>query len=71
MSRPARQLHVVRDRLPPREVWLHDPARDGKLPTPVDEHGLVDLDQLVDLGKRTVDLRFDWQSRENDIHHLQ
>lgn len=57
--------------LPPREMWLHDPAKDGYLETPTDQYGLVDLDKLVTLVKGTVSPEFSWESPFNDIHHLQ
>ncbi len=73
MTKRAGEAHgeFVRDRLPPRDVQLHDPRRDGLLETPLDERGLVDLDRLVDLARATVSPEFGWESRENDVHHLQ
>ena len=57
--------------LPPREMWLHDPAKDGYLETPTDQYGLVDLDNLVALVKASVCSEFSWESPLNDVHHLQ
>lgn len=57
--------------LPPREMWLHDPAKDGYLETPTDQYGLVDLDKLIALVKGTVSPEFSWESPFNDVHHLQ
>lgn len=59
------------DALPPKELWLHNPDRDGLLPTPLDERSLVDLDSLVHLAMSKVDASFEWTSSFNDIHHLQ
>jgi hypothetical protein len=50
---------------------LYNPEKNGRLETPVDERGLVDLDQLVTLVKQTVRPEFSWSSSFNDIHHLQ
>lgn len=61
----------MRDRLPPPDMRLYNPGKEGLLDTPLDERGLVDLNRLVALGKSTVDAAFGWQSRENDVHHLQ
>lgn len=57
--------------LPPPEMQLYNPERNGRLETPIDERGLVDLDQLVTLVKQTVRPEFSWLSSFNDIHHLQ
>lgn len=57
--------------LPPQDMWLHDPAKDGYLETPTDQYGLVDLDKLVTLVKGTVSPQFSWESPFNDVHHLQ
>lgn len=57
--------------LPPQEMWLHDPAKDGYLETPTDQYGLVDLDKLVTLIKESVSTEFSWESPFNDVHHLQ
>lgn len=56
--------------LPPEEAWLWRPE-DGLLDTPVDDWGLVDLDELVQIALETVDPEYDWTSPFNDIHHLQ
>lgn len=68
-----RQLHDLTPSpwLPPKEMWLHDPAKDGYLETPTDQYGLVDLDKLVELVKGTVHPEFSWESPFNDVHHLQ
>lgn len=57
--------------LPPPDAWLHDPGKHGRIETPVDERGLVDLNALVAIVKETVDPEFSWHSSFNDIHHLQ
>lgn len=57
--------------LPPPEVRLWDKEKDEKLPTPLDNNGLADLDKLVVIGKKMVIEGHDWTSPFNDIHHLQ
>ena len=61
----------MRDGLPPQDVWLYNPRTKGKLETPIDERGLVDLDQLVAMTRQTIDSNYSWTSTFNDIHHLQ
>jgi hypothetical protein len=56
--------------LPPKDVRLIDTDIDGKLETPLDARGLVDLDKLVTLGKQAVSSNYDWTSPFNDVHHL-
>lgn len=56
--------------LPPPEARLWNPETQGRFQTPVNDVGIVDLDQLVMLGKVTIDEFFDWSSRV-DVHHLQ
>jgi hypothetical protein len=41
--------------LPPPEVRLWDVKKQGAHPTPLDQRGIVDLDELVALGKASVD----------------
>lgn len=65
------RLKAERVHLPPKHARLWDIAADGKLPTPLNEHGVVDLDGLVELGRRTIEDSYDWTSSLNDIHHLQ
>lgn len=57
--------------LPPREVRVWDEQKDERLETPLDSLGRVDLDELVDRVKQTVDEEYAWVSPFNDIHHLQ
>lgn len=57
--------------LPPQHARAWDEVTDGKLQTPLNTHGVVDLDALVALGKQTVENGYDWTSRLNDVHHLQ
>lgn len=57
--------------MPPEEFRLYDPAKSGMLKTPLDERGLVDLDELVRTVKATVSPEFTWVSEFNDVHHLQ
>ena len=73
MARPHARKQGVRQEvwLPPEEVRLWEGSRDGLLDTPVDECGLVDLDELVQLGKELVVPGYDWSSPFNDVHHLQ
>ena len=57
--------------LPPREKRLWNIETEGKIETPLDNRGLVDLDLLVELGKQTVEPDYEWRSPFNDVHHLQ
>lgn len=57
--------------LPPRDMWLYNPEKDGLLETPTDQYGLVDLDKFVILLNETVSSEFSWKSPFSDIHHLQ
>lgn len=57
--------------LPPLEQQLWNPKTEGKIETPLDSRGLVDLDALVEVGKQTVESDYDWTSPFNDVHHLQ
>lgn len=56
---------------PPLEVLLHDPKKDGLIPTPVDERGLVNPKELIKTVKATATPDYTWTSLFNDIHHLQ
>ncbi len=63
--------HVPPLYLPPRELWRFNPDEDERLPTPVDERGLVDVEKLINLVKTTVDPAFTWKpSEEPNRHHL-
>jgi hypothetical protein len=70
-------LHVLekdmqaRPWLPPESVRLWNIDKQGKLATPLDERGLVDLDKLVALGVQNVEGDYSWTSTFNDVHHLQ
>ncbi|HET8884602.1 MAG TPA: hypothetical protein VFM68_03980 [Candidatus Saccharimonadales bacterium] len=55
--------------LPPRDLCLFDPKKDGLLPTPVDERGVVDSQELIHMVKTTVDPSYQWTSPYNDVHH--
>lgn len=58
--------------LPPREVRLFDPnLNEGKIPTPIDERGLVDMLGLISVMRSTVESEYDWASAFSDEHHLQ
>lgn len=57
--------------LPPRELWLFTPGVDEKLPTPVDDRGIVETQKLIDLVKTTVDPSYSWDtSKKSNIHHF-
>ncbi|MFZ1301119.1 MAG: hypothetical protein WAQ27_00870 [Candidatus Microsaccharimonas sp.] len=62
---------VTPKRVPPEELWLHNPRNDGFIPTPLDERGLVDKKKLISAVLATVDSSYDWRSRFADVHHLQ
>lgn len=57
--------------LPPEDVRRWDVETQGLIETPLDAHGMADLDELVTIGKETVAPGYDWTSRFNDVHHLQ
>ncbi len=59
------------DLLPPKKYRLHSVAKDGLIPTPTDERGLVDATALLQEMAKTVDPSYNWKSPFNDIHHLQ
>ena len=54
--------------LPPRDVWLIDPTQD-KLPTPLDQYGLIDVPRLITDVKSTIDADYEWPTQTR-IHHL-
>ncbi len=56
---------------PPSEMQLWNIDKQGRIETPLDSNGMVDLDALVHLGKITVTTGYDWTSPLNDVHHLQ
>ncbi len=51
--------------LPPREFWR---LPDGPIETPVDERGIVDIEQLVEQVKSTVDPEYIWQQADSTHH---
>ncbi len=57
--------------LPPPDLWLYNPYAEGRIPTPVDDRGLVDMTELIKQTKKTVDPSYSWESGYTDIHHLQ
>jgi hypothetical protein len=57
--------------LPPKDVRLWDIGIQGRIETPLDDLGMVDLDRLVEVGRQSVDSSFSWESPFNDVHHLQ
>ncbi|MGH7240959.1 MAG: hypothetical protein ACREGB_01540 [Candidatus Saccharimonadales bacterium] len=54
--------------LPPPDVWLVDPRKD-KFETPVDDRGFVDVPNLIQAVKDTIDSGYEWPSDAN-IHHF-
>lgn len=54
--------------LPPREFWLEDLDK-LRIESPVDERGLVDIHQVVDIGKSLIDPDYEWP-RNLSVHHL-
>lgn len=60
---------TVREDLPPRDVWTHNPMH--LIETPIDDRGLVDFGELISVIKGTVDPSYTWDSPFNDRHHLQ
>lgn len=54
--------------LPPQEYWLIDPARE-KIETPVDDRGLIKVDELITCVKRTIDPDYIWP-RHLSGHHI-
>lgn len=54
--------------LPPPYVRLIDPRHD-KIPTPVDERGLIDIPRLISDVKATVDPDYIWPNRPS-VHHF-
>lgn len=66
-----RAMRAVREAptLPPVEFRLtHD---NEKIPTPLDQRGLVDAKQLILDVNATIDPAFTWPAEFNDNHHLQ
>ncbi|MEP7205081.1 MAG: hypothetical protein ABI716_02720 [Candidatus Saccharibacteria bacterium] len=57
--------------LPPLEYRLYNPDVDGRIPTPLDERGLVDAPELFQEIAKTVNPSYEWDSAFNDPHHLQ
>lgn len=59
--------------MPPPEVWLHDPRKDGKLDVEYDDLGRVDLDKSVVklLSKFAPEFDFARESTLFDDHHGQ
>lgn len=68
---PNHERRSVAHWLPPEELRLWDIEKEGKIDTPLDPNGLVDLDMVVQHGKQMVDPEFSWVSPFNDVHHLQ
>lgn len=55
--------------LPPPDARLHDPRRDGYIPTPVNDLGLVDIPRLINTVKETVDPGYEWPTGLS-VHHF-
>lgn len=54
--------------LPPRDVWLIDPFKE-QLITPVDDRGLIRVDQLIADVKATIDPTYTWPGGL-EVHHM-
>lgn len=63
-----RLAHKIPGGLPPPEVWLINPFRE-QLITPVDDRGLIIVDQLIADVKATIDPAYTWPGG-TEIHHL-
>ncbi len=57
--------------LPPLDARMWDVTTLGRIETPLDSRGFVDLDALVEVGRKTVTSDYQWESPFNDVHHLQ
>ncbi len=57
--------------LPPEAARIWNVPKDGRIETPCDPLGRVDLDHLIQLGKAAICPDYDWQAPFNDVHHLQ
>lgn len=55
--------------LPPKDVWLIDTKKE-KIPTPTNEWGFVNAEQLIDNVKEAIDPNYEWLPVEADKHHL-
>jgi len=55
--------------LPPLDAQLINPKKE-KIPTPVDEYGLVKVGELIDNVKATVDPSYEWRQSFPDRHHF-
>ncbi len=53
--------------LPPKHVRLIDPKKE-RLETPVDDRGIVDVNELISLVKATVDSNYEWPINSNEHH---
>lgn len=61
---------------PPRELWLYDPKKEGRLEVIYDKHGLktVDMDASLELLLSTVETEqsgYQFASTYADLHHGQ
>lgn len=71
MSKRLNTSKIQSLNLPPPELRLISPEYDGKIETPIDSRGLVDVPELIKQVRATVDPSYRWESQFNDIHHLQ
>lgn len=55
--------------LPPPDAQLLNPKID-KIDTPVDDRGLIDIEQLITDVKRTIDPSYQWPIVTKSIHHI-
>ena len=61
-------LRAYKDGLPHQDFWEFDP-RSHKIPTPIDEYGLVDDVQLIKDVKATIKPGYLWTG-DSDRHHV-
>jgi len=55
--------------LPPPEVRLLDPFKDGKIPTHTDDRGLVDVARVIEDVRATIDPSYEWPPGLS-VHHF-
>lgn len=55
--------------LPPRDAWLVNPALET-FSTPVDDRGLVIVNDLISLVKSTIDPSYKWPKDDKNEHHF-
>jgi hypothetical protein len=55
--------------LPPRELWLIDPDKE-KIPTPVDDRGIVDIPKTIEAVRQQVDPSYEFPAIFLGEHHF-